>query len=131
MVLTQGWVNAVSIVIVGAALVRVWHVGRARRSHVAAVKEPVSSVDAYLLLEHTRGNRAEISRSEMCGCVYCEQLFRPAEIAGWVEETAVCPRCGRKTVVGSGVGIRLTRELLRRSHAVGDEPSGRTHSRAS
>jgi hypothetical protein len=123
MVLTQGWVNAVSIGIVGAAVARLWHGARRAQLNgegVTGTKEPVSSVDAYLLLEHTRENRAELGRSEMCGCLYCEQLYRPAEIAGWVGDTAVCPRCRRKAVVGSGAGIVLTRELLRRSHAVGD-----------
>jgi hypothetical protein len=174
MVLTQGWVNAISIVIVTVALVRLWYGVRAGHAQlvgegVTGTKEPVSSVDAYLLLEctrgnraeglaaclpkdqakaltrggeaqpmaaraedaglfvdgyllleHTRENRAELGRSEMCGCLYCEQLYRPGEIAGWVGDTAVCPRCRRKAVVGSGAGIVLTRELLRRSHAVGD-----------
>jgi hypothetical protein len=123
MLTTQSWVNGVSIVIVAAALARVWHGARARRARVAetsaAANDPVSSADAYLLLAHTRGNRAEIERSEICGCVYCEQLYQPAEIAGWAGETAVCPRCGQKTVVGSGAGIPLTRELLHRSHALG------------
>jgi hypothetical protein len=121
MVLTQGCVNAVAIGIVTVAVARLWRGARARRAREAeeaGSKERVSSVDAYLLLEHTRENLAEVGRSEMCGCLYCEQLYRPAEIAAWVEETAVCPRCGRTSVVGSGAGIALTRELLHRSHAV-------------
>ena len=122
MLLTQSWVNAVSIAVVAASLWRLWHGAHARRtSDPVAEKQPVSSVDAYLLLEHTRANRAEIERSNVCGCIYCEQLYRPAEIAGWAGETAVCPRCGRKMVVGSGAGIPLTRELLHRSHAVGTQ----------
>ena len=124
MVLTQGWVNAVAIGIVTVAVARLWRGARTRRTHGAeegatGKKEAVSSVDAYLLLKHTRENRAEVGRSEVCGCLHCEQLYRPAEIAGWVGETAVCPRCGRKSVVGSGAGIRLTRALLHRTHAVG------------
>jgi hypothetical protein len=127
MVLTQGWVNAVSIVIVGASLWRLWHTarrsglpkGRAKAlARVAVAQNSDLFVDGYLLLAHTRQNRAEISRSEVCGCLHCEQLYRPAEIAGWAGETAVCPRCGQKTVVGSGAGMVLTRELLHRSHAV-------------
>src|ERR1700741_990079 len=121
MVLTQGWVNAVAIGMVTVAVARLWRGTRAREAEEGATgkKEAVSSVDAYLLLEHTRENRAEVGRSEMCGCLYCEQLYRPAEIAGWVGATALCRRCGRKTVVGSGAGIALTRELLHRSHAGG------------
>jgi hypothetical protein len=127
MVTTQGWVNGVSIAIVTVALVRLWKWPSGWRRLRAWGKTPLTApaedaglvVDGYLLLEHTRGNRAEIERSEMCGCIHCEQLYRPGEIAGWVGETAVCPRCGRKTVVGSAAGMVLTRELLHRSHALG------------
>jgi hypothetical protein len=126
MVLTQGWVNAVSIGIVGTSLWRLWNTARggglpedrAKALARAVAQNAGLFVDGYLLLAHTRQNRAEISRSEVCGCLHCEQLYRPAEIAGWVGETAVCPRCGQKTVVGSGAGMVLTRELLHRSHAV-------------
>jgi uncharacterized paraquat-inducible protein A len=131
MLMSEGWVNGASIAIVAIAVVRLCQVARARRARVAetstAAKDPVSSVDAYLLQAHTHGNRAEIARSEMCGCVSCGQLYRPTEIAGWAGETAVCPRCGRKTVVGSGAGIVLTRELLHRSRALGvseETPAG-------
>ena len=128
MVLTQGWVNGISIGIVVVAVARLWRGARTQRAREGATgkKEPVSTVDAYLLLEHTRENRAEVGRSEVCGCLYCEQLYRPREIAGWVGETAVCPRCGRTSVVGSGAGIVLTRELLQRSHAVGVGEETRT-----
>jgi hypothetical protein len=124
MVLTQGWVNAVSIGIVGVSMWRLWQTARRRASGVAndrakALTRAGLFVDGYRLLAHTRQNRAEISRSEVCGCLYCEQLYPPGEIAGWAGETAVCPRCGQKTVVGSGAGMELTRELLHRSHAVG------------
>ena len=128
MVLTQGWVNAVSIAIVGTSLWRLWHTARGggrpedkakALARVAVARNAGLFVDGYLLLAHTRQNRAEISRSKMCGCLYCEQLYRPAEIVGWAGETAVCPRCGQKMVVGSGAGMVLTPELLHRSHAVG------------
>jgi hypothetical protein len=130
MVLTQGWVNAVSIGIVGTSLWRLWQAARGVAGGLAEDRAKALTpmavgqdaglfVDAYLLLAHTRQNRAEISRSEVCGCLYCEQLYRPAEITGWAGETAVCPRCGQKTVVGSGAGMVLTRELLHRSHVVG------------
>lgn len=78
--------------------------------------------DSYQLPTHMRHNREEIARSSICGCVWCEQLFRPAEIRTWrceaEGETAVCPRCGREAVVGSGAGFTLTPELLHRSHTV-------------
>jgi hypothetical protein len=124
MVLTQGWVNTVSIGIVGMSLWRLWHrargvVGGGPKDRAKALTRAGLFVDGYRLLAHTRQNRAEISRSEVCGCLYCEQIYRPGEIAGWAGETAVCPRCGQMAVVGSGAGMVLTRELLHRSHAVG------------
>jgi hypothetical protein len=118
--LTQSWVNWISIAVVGGGVVRLWQVTRSRgRPRATAKDEQDSLVDTYLVAEHMRHNRAEIERSETCGCVHCEQLYRPAEVTGWVEDdTAVCPRCGVSAVVGSAAGLALTRELLRRARAV-------------
>jgi hypothetical protein len=45
--------------------------------------------------------------SRLCGCFYCEQRFLPTEIVEWIEkniaigETAICPKCGNDSVLGS------------------------------
>ena len=68
------------------------------------------------------GHRAEVLGSELCGCFYCRQTFRPTEIEDWVDEvydvgtTALCPRCGVDSVIGSGSGVALTPEFLREMH---------------
>jgi hypothetical protein len=119
MLLTEDLVNSAGIAFAGIGLVGLRRgTGRTKKRR-AGTSKPMSLRDAYLMFEHTRENRAEIERSEMCGCLWCQHLYRPTEIAVWVNETAVCPRCMRMTVVGSGAGFGLTRELLHRSHFVG------------
>jgi hypothetical protein len=41
-------------------------------------------------------NRAEIEKSERCGCFVCQRIFSPRLIEDWCDEddTALCPLCG-------------------------------------
>ncbi len=65
-------------------------------------------------------HRAQIERSELCGCFSCERTFPPAAISGWTDargsdgsgQTALCPFCGVDAVIGSGADITITAELL-------------------
>lgn len=64
--------------------------------------------------------------SEVCGCFYCLQMFPPTEIENWVDElvdekgiasqgeTALCPKCGIDSVLGSASGLLMTPDLLQR-----------------
>jgi hypothetical protein len=63
-------------------------------------------------------HRGEIERSEQCGCFYCLQSFLPSEIEEWTDSdtTAMCPRCGIDSVIGSASGFSLSREFLQRMH---------------
>jgi hypothetical protein len=63
-------------------------------------------------------HRSEIERSERCGCFYCLQSFLPGEIEEWTDDdtTAMCPRCGIDSVIGSASGFSLSQEFLRRMH---------------
>ena len=67
-------------------------------------------------------HREEIMGSEFCGCFYCLQVFAPAEIKEWIEEeyplgaTALCPKCGIDSVIGTGSGYPVTREFLSEMH---------------
>jgi hypothetical protein len=73
---------------------------------------------------HNRSSnhREEILASDRCGCFYCRQTFPPSEIEEWVDErdgigtTALCPRCGIDSVIGSRSGLPLTWEFLREMH---------------
>lgn len=65
-------------------------------------------------------HRAELEVSEMAGCFYCRQIFPPTEIVEWIDEvddlgtTALCPRCGIDSVIGSASVSPITLELLER-----------------
>jgi hypothetical protein len=79
--------------------------------------------------EHRTRNVEEIGKSDLCGCFYCLETFVPTEIEDWVEErprynnredlespemtkSAICPKCGIDSVIGSASGIPLTAEFL-------------------
>lgn len=57
--------------------------------------------------KHCSSHRNEILSSDRCGCFYCLQVFSPSEIEEWIEEdikggeTAICPKCGIDSVLGS------------------------------
>ena len=71
---------------------------------------------------HSLRHRAEILRSERCGCFFCQQMFAPAEIREWIDwtgevgQTALCPRCGIDAVIGSASGFPITPEFLSGMH---------------
>jgi len=57
---------------------------------------------------HSSNHRTELERSEVCGCFYCCETFAAADVERWLEEgsgTAVCPRCGIDSVIGSASGF--------------------------
>ena len=75
--------------------------------------------------DHIRAHRhscrhlAEIEASALCGCFYCLTIFGPADITVWVEkdfqkvgQTALCPRCGIDSVIGSESGYPITVDFL-------------------
>ena len=72
--------------------------------------------DYTLAHKHSSRHRAELEASEKCGCFYCLNIFAPSEIADWLEEgdgTALCPRCGIDSVIGSYSGYPITDSFLR------------------
>jgi hypothetical protein len=57
---------------------------------------------------HCANHRAEIGRSELCGCFYCEKAFQPSSIKIWLDEgdgTALCPECAIDSVIGDASGF--------------------------
>lgn len=62
------------------------------------------------------GHRGELERSELCGCFFCLAIFSPAEILEWTDDgqTAICPKCGVDTVIGSASDYPVTIEFLQR-----------------
>lgn len=81
--------------------------------------------------EHSTGHRAELAASDLCGCFYCLATFPPFEVTEWIDwpadtpreaenargRTALCPRCGIDSVIGSASGFPLTPEFLARMEA--------------
>lgn len=76
--------------------------------------------DALLAQRHATRNRAEIERSNRCGCFHCAEIFRPGAIVAWRQDgpgprpdTARCPHCGQDTVLGSDSGLPITPAFLK------------------
>jgi hypothetical protein len=65
-------------------------------------------------------NREEVQVSSLCGCFYCLRTFAPAEVVDWEDEkggvsaTALCPKCGIDSVIGSASGFPVTEDFLKR-----------------
>lgn len=66
------------------------------------------------IYRHALGNRKEVERSALCGCVSCGKLFPATEVVDYVDAglTALCPECGIDAIVGDASGVELTAELL-------------------
>ena len=62
----------------------------------------------------------ELKASDACGCFYCRKIFAPTDITEWVddEDTALCPKCGIDSVIGSRSGYPVTStDFLKAMHA--------------
>jgi hypothetical protein len=61
--------------------------------------------------QHSSRHRDQVESSAACGCFYCLETFKPAEIEEWLAEgsgTARCPRCAIDSVLGSASGYPVT-----------------------
>jgi len=87
----------------------------AERNAIARAKMPPNVSAAH---DHSSRHRAEILASEVCACFYCRENFDPSEIVEWTDDdqTAICPRCGIDSVIGSEGGFPLTKEFLDEMH---------------
>lgn len=66
---------------------------------------------------HSSRHRAEVERSDVCGCFYCRRTFAPSDITAWVGgDTASCPRCGIDAVIGSASGYSIDAAFLNTMH---------------
>jgi hypothetical protein len=80
----------------------------------------MNSIDLEVAHKASIGHREQVMQSETCGCFYCLERFPPTEIADWCDEdtagvgqTALCPRCGIDSVIGSVSGFPITAEFLK------------------
>jgi hypothetical protein len=63
--------------------------------------------------------RTEIEQSALCGCFHCKRAFLPSDITQWTDAqdvTALCPRCGIDSVIGSASGYPIDAEFLAAMH---------------
>jgi len=72
----------------------------------------------------------EIEASALCGCFHCLAIYPPSSIVEWVDwpddtplerqrtagHTALCPRCGVDSVIGSASGYPIDTDLLKAMH---------------
>jgi hypothetical protein len=68
--------------------------------------------------KHASRHRAEIESSTRCGCFFCFRSFASSDIKAWIDanQTALCPRCGVDSVLGSASQQRLDDTFLRGMH---------------
>jgi hypothetical protein len=71
-------------------------------------------------------HRESVLSSDVCGCFYCLSIYPPSEIRDWVDakkdetninetgQTALCPRCGIDSVLGSESGYPINRKFLQK-----------------
>lgn len=104
------------------------------RESVSVPDSETPADDVTLAHAHCRNNRSELLGSEICGCFCCLEIFPPSEIVDWIDEgerplyrnnvlvsvndkreqSAMCPKCGIDSVIGSRSGYPITPEFLRR-----------------
>lgn len=77
---------------------------------------PMDVISAHLF---STNHRTQIEASDHCGCFYCLGVFSPSEITEWVDldSTALCPKCGIDSVIGSASSLPITPEFLSKMHA--------------
>lgn len=72
----------------------------------------------YRLHNTTFRNEKQIQNSDICGCFYCQNIFRANEVTEWCDDdgcgdkTALCPRCGIDSVLGDASFFEITPELM-------------------
>ena len=73
-----------------------------------AASMDISSATLHAAHGHSANHRAELERSDVCGCFFCEKTFAVSDVEEWVEDesgTALCPHCGVDSVIGSASGF--------------------------
>jgi len=69
----------------------------------------------------TNGQAIIVKRSKtarFAGAFYCLEVFPPSEIEDWTDDgdTALCPKCGIDSVLGSISGYPIERQFLKKMH---------------
>ncbi len=61
-------------------------------------------------------NKESLSKSDICGCFYCREIFKPNKIKEWCDkgQTALCP-CTIDSILASH-DMEVNQELLEQMH---------------
>jgi hypothetical protein len=86
---------------------------------------PTGVLDQDILRAHPHSidHRAAILASDRCGCFFCLAVFEPSAIEEWIDfvngvcVTALCPKCGIDSVIGTASGYPVERAFLARMRA--------------
>ena len=72
--------------------------------------------EAYL---HASDHRREMEAGRLAGCFHCLEIFPAGQVVDWLDggRTAVCPRCGKDSVLSDRFGAPLKRPFLARMQA--------------
>ncbi|EKD28692.1 MAG: putative cytosolic protein [uncultured bacterium] len=88
-----------------------------------ALSATINKIDYTKVHKHSSQHRAEISKSFKCGCYYCLAIFEPEIIKEWIDtnttgigQTAVCPKCGIDSVIGSKSGYPIIEKFLKKMY---------------
>ena len=86
-----------------------------RQLAIAKSRMPSDILEAH---SHCAQHRDEILGSELCGCFYCLETYRPSEITEWIVKgtCAICPRCEIDAVLGDKSGYPMTKKFLTEMH---------------
>jgi len=67
----------------------------------------------HQLQESHNHKKADIERSNNCGCFYCMRIFSHNNIIQYTScQFPICPYCGIDSVVGDCIGLSITVEFL-------------------
>lgn len=88
-----------------------------RTHHIMATPSPIELL-CTAAHKHASRNRVELEASARCGCFFCFRTFPTVSITAWIDssQTALCPKCGVDSVIGSASEHRLDDAFLRRMH---------------
>lgn len=68
--------------------------------------------------QFSSNNVAELRKVEHAACYYCRRLFNSSQIQSWTDNnrTALCPYCGKDTVIHESAPYPFTIETLQVLH---------------
>lgn len=79
-------------------------------------KELRMKIDLNVSHKFCASNRQMLSNNEVCGCFYCQKIFKANQIKDWLNEgegTALCPYCSIDSVISEASGLKITIEFLK------------------